>query len=224
MKLKILLMTFESNDDFKEDAGCLRGFFASKFNEFVELHNHITDKYVYSYPLIQYKMFDQRPLIVGINNGVDILKEILDQFEIITLNDTDYEITERSMTIRKEDFCLTKKIHFYEFITPWAALNQKNHERYMLIKNEESRAALLRKILTGNLLSMSKTFGYTVPDTIKCDIDLMSREMKFKGRDFISFCGGFMVNFCIPDYLGIGRSVSKGHGTVRKWYGPPDMY
>jgi len=61
----------------------------------------------------------------------------------------------------------------------------------------ESKAEILRKVLTGNLISMSKTIGYTVPGKIRCDIDVISKEEKFKDKDFISCTGGFMVNFCI---------------------------
>ena len=63
---------------------------------------------------------------------------------------------------------------------------------------------------------MSKTLGYTVPDTIKCDIDVISLQNQYKDQEITTFCGGFMTNFCIPDYLGIGKSISKGYGTVRK--------
>lgn len=75
---------------------------------------------------------------------------------------------------------------------------------------------LLRNILKGNLLSMSKSLGYSVPDQIKCDIDLLPTKSRYKDTVITSFDGGFMANFCIPDHLGIGKSVSKGFGTVRK--------
>ncbi len=78
---------------------------------------------------------------------------------------------------------------------------------------------MLRKTLAGNLLSMSKTFGYTVPDTIKCDVDVELRLSKYKKMDFTSFTGGFIANFLIPDFMGgVGKGgVAKGgFGTVRK--------
>jgi hypothetical protein len=37
-----------------------------------------------------------------------------------------------------------------------------------------------------------------------------------KGTPFIGFLGLFMVNFTIPDYLGLGKSVSRGFGTVKR--------
>lgn len=216
MKLKILEMTFESTKEFTEDVSCIRGFFATKFNDLILLHNHNTDKFVYEYPLVQYKSIEGKPLLIGINEGTEILKEIFDKFDKITLNHKDYEIIERTMKIKKQEFGLTKEFYFYEFVTPWLALSQKNNEKYLLTQNNDEKAILLRKILTGNLLSMSKTFGYTVPDEIKCDIDLVPTKSRYKDNNLTSFCGGFIVNFFIPSYLGIGKSVSKGYGTVRK--------
>jgi len=32
----------------------------------------------------------------------------------------------------------------------------------------------------------------------------------------LGFLGAFTVNFSIPDYWGIGKSVSRGFGTIRK--------
>jgi hypothetical protein len=63
---------------------------------------------------------------------------------------------------------------------------------------------------------MSKAFGYTVPDTIKCDVNVEINRSKYKNLDFTSFTGGFMTNFLIPDFIGIGKGVAKGFGTVRK--------
>ncbi|MGB9928063.1 MAG: CRISPR-associated endonuclease Cas6 [Methanosarcina sp.] len=216
MKLKILEMTFRSTEEFQRSLPSMRGFFASRFNDLIELHNHNTDQFVYSYPLVQYKFIGKTPLLMGINEGTEILKEIFDKFDSVNLNGKEYEIVERTITIRKEEFGLSNKIYFYEFLTPWFALSQKNHDKFKFARNNEGKAELLRNILKGNLLSMSKSLGYTVPGQIKCDVDLLPTKSKYKDTEIVSFDGGFAANFVIPDYLGIGKSVSKGFGMVRK--------
>lgn len=216
IKLKTLEMTFEGTEEFRGDANQIRGFFASKFNEYDQLHNHNTDRFCYRYPLVQYKVLDRMPLIVGVNEGAEILKSLFDKFDTVTLPHEDFEITERSMRIKKQDFGLTKSIYFYEFLTPWLALNKENEEKFFETSNPEEQKEILRKTLAGNLLSMSKTFGYTVPDTIKCDVDVEICRSKYKKMDFTSFTGGFMANFLIPDIMGIGKGVAKGFGTVKK--------
>lgn len=216
IKLKTLEMTFEGTEEFRGDANQIRGFFASKFNEYDLLHNHNTDRFCYRYPLVQYKVLDRTPLVVGVNEGAEILKGLFDKFDTVTLPHEDFEITERFMRIKKQEFGLTKSIYFYEFLTPWLALNKENEEKFLKIRNPEEQNEMLRKTLAGNLLSMSKTLGYTVPDTIKCDVDVELRRSKYKNMDFTSFTGGFIANFLIPDFMGVGKGVAKGFGTVRK--------
>ncbi|MFQ6084425.1 MAG: CRISPR-associated endonuclease Cas6, partial [Candidatus Aminicenantia bacterium] len=65
--------------------------------------------------------------------------------------------------------------------------------------------------------SMSKSLGYTVPEPIKANITNL-REVKIylKGIPMIGFLGTFSVNFNIPDYWGLGKSVSRGFGTIKK--------
>jgi hypothetical protein len=155
-------------------------------------------------------------LIVGINEGAEILKGLFDKFDTVTLPHQNFEITERSLRLKKQDFGLTKSLYFYEFLTPWLALNKENKEKFFETRNPEEQKEILRKTLVGNLLSMSKAFGYTVPDTIKCDVNVEVKRSKYKNLDFTSFTGGFMTNFLIPDFIGIGKGVAKGFGTVRK--------
>ena len=32
----------------------------------------------------------------------------------------------------------------------------------------------------------------------------------------IGFFGTFQVNFNLPDYIGLGKSISRGFGTIKK--------
>lgn len=62
MKLKIPRLTLQSDTLVEGDASKLRGFFATSFNEYSLLHQHVdVDKFIYSYPLIQYKMLEGTP-------------------------------------------------------------------------------------------------------------------------------------------------------------------
>ena len=74
---------------------------------------------------------------------------------------------------------------------------------------------LTRKILIGNLLSASKSLGYEVPNTIKADLRVRPKKSVLKDTKIMTFTGTFVVNFEIPDYLGLGKSVSRGFGTVK---------
>ena len=94
-------------------------------------------------------------------------------------------------------------------------LNQNNISKYKNSNNVD-KEEILKKILVGNIISMSKGLDYTVKEKIHCWINLKEKEVIIKGIKHIGFVGEFKVNFDIPDYLGLGKSVSKGFGTIKK--------
>ncbi len=74
----------------------------------------------------------------------------------------------------------------------------------------------MRKTLIGNLLSISKSLGYVVLEQIKIRTKLSPVKVYSKGIPLIGFEGEFQTDLMIPDYLGIGRSVSRGFGVARR--------
>ena len=68
--------------------------------------------------------------------------------------------------------------------------------------------------LTGNILSMSKSLNYQVPDRINCETDVRICKGRQKDTKIMTFTGTFSTNFFIPEYLGLGKSVSRGFGAV----------
>lgn len=216
MILKTFTLILKSSRPIHGSSTQLRGFFATKFNEYVLLHQHNTDKFIYNYPLVQYKMIDKRPTVIGINEGADVLIEIYDKYDKIGLKNNVYEIVEREISYKNEYFGISDKFHTYSFETPWFALNQENFTNKYQRMNPTEQKELLQKTLIGNILSMSKSLGYTVPSQIKCEPNLQPGVGSMKGVKIATFKGEFMVNFLIPDYFGLGKSVSRGFGTVKR--------
>lgn len=214
MNLKILRLTLHSDAPMRGDAAKLRGFFATSFNEHALLHQHVTDKLIYRYPLIQYKMLDGSPLVLGINEGAEVLKDIYDKFDEIKLGESNYAIMERGVTVKSEEFGCTEEILSYRFAMPWLALSQENYARYSGA-SEVDRKDLLRRILVGNLLSASKGLGYVVKEHIRLELGRMQDEIcMLKGTKVTGFRGEFTTCFAIPDLMGLGKSVSRGYGAV----------
>ncbi|ABR54143.1 conserved hypothetical protein [Methanococcus vannielii SB] len=194
----------------------IRGYFANKYPESILVHNHDNEKSVYKYPLIQYKIIDNIPIIIGLNEGSKelIQKGIL--FEnSITIEETKYNLDRTEIISKEAYFGTIDKILKYQFKTPWMALNKKNAEIYKKL-DEIDREELLKRILIGNIISMSKSLGYDIKETLKIKINLKEIPVKFKNQEMAGFKGEFYINFDIPNYLGIGRNVSRGFGTVFK--------
>ncbi len=219
MKLEILKITFNDNRLSMDDAPKVRGNIANMFPQYLELHHHIEkNKLFYRYPLIQYKVIKNAPVIIGIREGADILKSIYDKVDSLQINNKErLKIFEKTLKVFSSSFGLSEKIETYQFLTPWLALNEKNYEKYQKHGTWAKKKELLEKILIGNIISMSKSLGYTVPGPIKANIgNLKEVQTTLKGTPMLGFLDTFSVNFEIPDYWGIGKSVSRGFGTVIK--------
>ncbi|MFH1288560.1 MAG: CRISPR-associated endonuclease Cas6 [bacterium] len=196
----------------------VRGFIGKNMIEDTNLHNHEAGgKCIYRYPKVQYKILDKVPLLVGIQDGVDSVWKIFENISRLDLDNKEYEIFDKRSFLKQNSLICVDKHTSYSFLTPWLALNEENHKKYREMENWEDKKELLKKILVGNIISMSKSLGYTVPSPIRADIkNVKEIHTSLKGTPMLGFLGTFSVNFEIPDYWGIGKSVSRGFGTVKR--------
>jgi hypothetical protein len=104
----------------------------------------------------------------------------------------------------------------YEFLTPWLALNQQNAKKFYDLKGKAERDAFMQKLLTTRLLTLAKSLDYRITAPITCEAKVRFRRDRIGAENLMVFKGTFRTNLCIPDYLGIGRSVSQGYGTIKR--------
>lgn len=199
----------------KRDSEKIRGYLGNKYENLDILHNHKDDKFIYRYPKVQYKIIDEKPIILGIEEGANIVTNIGINDDKLIIEDKSINTFEKKIRINKCDFGVSDDYVTYEFLTPWIALNQKNINNYNN-GNDMEKEEILQRILIGNIISMSKGFNYTVEEKIKCWLNLQSTYVNIKGLKHVGFVGEFKVNFNIPDYFGLGKNVSKGFGTIKK--------
>lgn len=200
----------------QRDAEKIRGYLGNLFWDNPYAHQHTTEgRYIYRYPCIQYKVIDGACILIGFRTGLDIVRQTFDELKEINLNGEFKEVFSKELESYTESFSITSEQLAYSFLTPWLALNEKNYEKYQKFGTRAERKKLLENILVGNIISISKSLGYTVPEPIKANIfKIKEVKTKLKGVPMLGFLGNFSVNFEIPDYWGIGKSVSRGFGTV----------
>jgi hypothetical protein len=217
MQIRVLRLQIESDSYLNPRcAEKIRGYFGCLYRDNVLFHQHQEDgKLLYQYPRIQYKIIDGMPYLIGIEEGVEVLYKKFMEIKMLVLDDKEYEVFEKSISIDNVELGITDTQIEYRFLTPWYALNQENYKRYVKFGMKSKRMVLLKKILVGNILSICKSFGEVVVDEIMLE-NLDISEFRFNLDDIriLGFLGKFSVNFHIPDYLGIGKSVSRGFGTV----------
>ena len=217
MQMKVMNISYTDLDLKARDTPKLRGAVASKFPGYLLLHHHIEeDRLLYQYPRIQYKIINGCAMIIGVEEGIDVLKNIYNKLGEVRLDFTETEFNQEiKIKVANWLFGDCDDLVEYRFITPWMALNQKNYKRFMR-GSKESNDKLLKSTLTGNILSLAKSLGYKIKARIYVRPKLSISKVNFKSNSMITFRGNFIVNFHIPDYLGIGKSVSRGFGTVKR--------
>ncbi len=216
MEMKTLFITLKTSHPVEEDASKLRGFIGNKFPDYPILHHHISDVgFLYTYPKVQYKIIEGTPIILGIEEGAEVVKEISEKIDELTLGKQTYRTLEKQIFEKIEEFGKVKEYKQYKFITPWLALNEKNYGKYKDL-DRKNQILLLHKILIGNVLSIAKAFDYVVLSKIGVRTKIKPINVQSKGISLVGFTGEFQVNFDLPDLIGIGKSVSRGFGTVKR--------
>ncbi len=194
----------------------LRGYIGNKFKEEILLHHHIDkNKFLYKYPLVQYKSIGDNYYIIGLNEGAYVLKNLWDKIDIVRVYNREIEIIEKSLNYKDIEIGESNEIYEYKFLTRWLPLNQENYEKFKLLLYNERREKL-EKILINNIISFCKAADYTIKDRLNCSVNLRSTYAHLKGIKMVAFKGHFKINFLLPDYIGLGKSISRGFGTIMK--------
>ena len=213
MNLKIVELKYELQDEIPKNYGSkLRGYFANRF-ENVLFHNHDKNgNFRYAYPLIQYKIINSKPILIGINKGSELIVNNFLDINEIDLGGNIYSNPSAKLKVNNQEVKVDKNKYTYEFTSPWMALNQKNHKRYLKTDNKEE---FLKKKLIGNLLSFAKGIDWWVEKDIRVyKMNLRETKVNYKNRKMIAFKGKFHTNMKLPNNIGLGKSVSKGFGNI----------
>ena len=202
----------------QSESARLRGFFGETFCDEILFHHHLPDgSFLYQYPRVQFKILNKTALVLGFAEGSELLGKLWLKVDEARLGSEDLPVLESTLTRRTELLGETTDPVEYHFLTPWLALNQDNDHRYTAAHSRQERADLLEATMIGNCLSLAKAFGHQVGIRLKAECyGLRQVNAALKGVPMRGFVGTFRMNFFLPDKVGIGRSVSRGFGTVEK--------
>lgn len=220
-RLKIWIIFFH-NEIAPEEVPAFRGaVIANSGSESLLFHNHESDERLrYRYPLIQYKRINRKAAIVCVGEGVE-------KFGAFFANCSfDVLIGSRCVTLQVERTNAYRHLlqlwdtMFIYRIRKWLPLNQVNYAKYMALESLAEKYAMLEKLLTGNILSMAKGLGIRFEKQVECKIVAMEEPclITYKGVKMMAFDAKFKSNVSLPDYIGLGKGVSLGMGTVVRKY------
>ena len=201
------------------DAHKLRGYFGNLFREHSPLlHNHYADGTTrHRYPLVQYKVLQNVPTLVALDEGAELLNTLFLQMKTIQIADQTYEVNAKHISSRHIEMGYAEELHTYRFETLWMGLNQGNYRKYNQ-QDEPAQTAMLNKIVVGNILSFFKQLGVFLEpqQRLMAKLDVTPKSTQFKNQSMVAFAGTLIVNAVLPDGIGIGKAVSRGFGTIKR--------
>ncbi|MDL2299166.1 hypothetical protein LJC21_00465 [Bacteroides sp. OttesenSCG-928-E20] len=217
-KQKILIIRFK-NEIRQEDISKFRGaIVATMQNAHILFHNHYNEGFRYAYPLIQYKRINKKAVIVCIGEGTDVIGNFFSNFtNEIRIGNSNITLEIESVKANHIEIQLWNNEFSYR-ITQWLPFNQDNYPKYNETESLVERCKMLERILTGNMLSFAKCIGEIFDQQINCSITSIDHfyVMSYKGVKMSAFDVSFKSNLSLPDFIGLGKGVSLGAGTVTR--------
>jgi len=217
-KIRVLDIEFENEIQPWEVPAFRGAIIESAGRKNILFHNHKQDKFVYSYPLIQYKRIGKKPHLVCVEDGVDEIHKFFENMqEGVFLNDRPYVLKIGNLNLNTFTLQVWDKAFYYR-IADWSPLNQENFVKYNTIGSEEEKMVFLNRILTGNILSFAKGVGWTVDKPIISKVERIdkTKNLRIKGVPRVVFNVSFKSNVFLPNGIGLGKNVALGYGVVKE--------
>ena len=217
-RIKVLTVRFV-NEIMREEVPLFRGAIINAMEDANLLfHNHEEDgRLRYAYPLIQYKRINQKAAIVCLGEGTEAIGQFFSSCNF------DLKLGERLVKLEVETVNAHQHLiqiwdsEFTYHIRRWLPLNQDNYDAYCKEESLAAKYALLERLLTANILSFAKGIGVRFEGQVVARIIQMEEPQTqyYKGVKLMSFDAEFKSNVSLPDYIGLGKGVSLGMGTIK---------
>jgi hypothetical protein len=222
MILRMYTLSLEPEHPLRFSADELRLFLNKELAAYTLLQEENTAGFIHRYPVLQCKQIRSSLSVTGISQGAGCLWQITHDQAVLGTGESTCRITARDPAIRPEPFGITDTVTTYEFHTPWLALNQQYAKKFYDLKGKPERDAFMQKLLTAQLQTLVKSLDCEVTVPISCEAKVRFKRERIGRENVMVFLGKFRTNLHIPDYLGIGRSVSQGYGTIKRITESPD--
>ncbi len=190
----------------------LRGSVACRIRR-PEFHQHGGEGIIYRHPLIRYDVSTGHAEIAGLAEGALLLRSI-PAFDAFELGRDRLRVRQRSIRTERVTIGPSADLITYVFHTPYLALNQENFQNWEG-SNEVERKRLLSRIVVGTQLSLCKAIGLHVAERFRPKWTFALAASR--RSNLVSSCwASWLVttNFQLPGRWGIGKSSSRGFGTL----------
>lgn len=215
-KVRVLQVHFENEIQAWEVPAFRGAVIHTAGLQHILFHNHKDTKFLYSYPLIQYKQVDKKPMLMSIDQGIEEIHHFFEKMQLgILLGDRPYELKIEKLNMNQFTMQVWDKLWEYG-IRNWVALNQENYPIFIKMEALTEKISFLENLLKANILSFAKGIAWEIEKPIEAKIKYLSepRLVSLKGKKVMSFNCDFSTNVFLPNYIGLGKSVALGFGVI----------
>jgi len=218
-KLRLLHVVFDTQIEAHEIAA-FRGAIVEKVGrENILFHNHLGDnEFLHKYPLIQYMRVGRKPSVLCLGEGVDeMYKFFVNKNWDMMMAGRKLNMSVSSLNLKEYTLRITRDRFTYR-LSNWLALNHDNYQSFDKLEALTDKIQMLEGILTANILSLAKGIDWIVDQPIELKINDLSapKLLSYKGVKLTGFDASFTVNVFLPNYIGLGKGVSHGFGSVKQ--------
>ncbi|MDK2841819.1 MAG: hypothetical protein PWQ17_1324 [Anaerophaga sp.] len=215
MQITQVIIKFPNIQLKTRDSHKLRGYFGNLFKEHSPLlHNHYEDgSSRYAYPLVQYKVIDRIPVLIGFQEGAELLMSLFLKIREIDIEGQQFPVLAKNIQQTQCILTVNQQLYNYSFKTLWMALNQENFRKYVQL-DEKEKKNFLNHQLQNNILSCYKGLSFRVEERVMAIAQVEEKQTQFKNQSMLAFSGRFTTNAYLPKWIGIGKAVSRGFGTI----------
>ena len=181
-------------------------------------HNHTDDGFRYSYPLIQYKRHQGRPVLVCLESGTDQIHALFsEQVRTLRLGSREIDLSIENINLREHTLQLWDTMMPYR-IYSWIALQGDKYRDFQQMTTDTERVRLLESTLRGNILSMAKGLDWFIEGRVEVEITHFDPMRPVIQKDVVmsAFSVSFRCNVSLPDSIGLGKGAARGFGVVKK--------
>ena len=182
-------------------------------------HNHTGEEtFRYSYPLIQYKRLGGKAAIICVEEGMELVGEILSNVSgNLRIGENAAECLIEQVETKEVLVQTSEQLSTYH-LHRWLPLNSKNYNDYQNAESYVEKIQILEHVLTGNILSFLKGIGIRLDEQMVVNItDIKKQQLiSYKRIKLLALDVEFRTNIHLPSLIGLGKNASLGFGTITK--------
>ena len=197
-------------------------------HEWYHNHNNETGGFHQRYPLIQYKLDAHngqiRPMLLCLDQGIEEAHHFFSQPDWgLRIGETEHPMRIAQLHVHQHTLNVWEQPMAYR-IHKWKAFNPENYEHYNSLKGIAEQFAFLERLLATHIIAFAGGVGWSAAPRFELRItDYLKKEwVDHKGIKMLAFTLEFEANVSLPDFIGLGKGVALGFGTVRRQGRLPD--